>query len=31
MAEAEQLLGLGPLVFKPVDTSWLANDKAKVL
>ena len=30
MAEAEQLLGLGPLVFKPVDTSWLANDKAKV-
>ncbi|MPZ34718.1 MAG: hypothetical protein GEV13_27670 [Rhodospirillales bacterium] len=31
MPEAERLLGLGPLVFKPVDTSWLANDKAKVL
>ena len=31
MAEAEQVLGLGSLVFKPVDTSWLANDKAKVL
>lgn len=31
MAEAEQLLGLGPLVFEPVDTSWLANDKAKVV
>ncbi len=31
MSEAERLLGLGPLVFDPVDTSWLANDKAKVL
>jgi hypothetical protein len=31
MAEAEWLLALGPLVFEPVDTSWLANDKAKVL
>ena len=31
MSEAERLLGLGPLVFEPVDTSWLANDKAKVL
>jgi hypothetical protein len=31
MAEAGRLLGLGPLVFEPVDTSWLANDKAKVL
>jgi hypothetical protein len=31
MAKAEKILGLGPLVFKPVDTSWLANDKAKVL
>lgn len=31
MAEAEQLLGLGSLVFEPVDTSWLANDRAKVL
>lgn len=30
MAEAEQLLGLGPLVFEPVDTSWLADDRAKV-
>ncbi|HEX9328245.1 MAG TPA: hypothetical protein VF915_17095 [Reyranella sp.] len=31
MPDAERLLGLGPLVFEPVDTSWLANDKAKVL
>ena len=31
MAEAGRLLGLGLLVFGPVDTSWLANDKAKVL
>jgi hypothetical protein len=31
MAEAEQLLGLGSLVFEPVDTSWLASDRAKVL
>ena len=31
LAEAERLLGLGPLAFDPVDTSWLANDKAKVL
>jgi hypothetical protein len=31
MPEAERLLGLGPLVFEPVDTSWLANDKATVL
>ena len=31
MSEAERLLALGPLVFEPVDTSWLANDKAKVL
>jgi hypothetical protein len=30
-AEAGRLLALGPLVFEPVDTSWLANDKAKVL
>jgi hypothetical protein len=31
MAEAEQLLSLGQLVFEPVDTSWLDNNKAKVL
>jgi hypothetical protein len=31
MPIAERLLGLGPLVFESVDTSWLANDKAKVL
>ena len=31
MAEAGRLLGLGSLVFEPVDTSWLANDEAKVL
>jgi hypothetical protein len=31
MAEAERLLGLGPLVFEPVNTSWLDNSKAKVL
>ena len=31
MAEAEQLLGIGSLVFEPVDTSWLANDRAKVV
>ena len=31
MADAERLLGLGPLVFEPVDTSWLANDRAKIL
>jgi hypothetical protein len=31
MAEAERLLGLGPLVFEPVDTSWLANDRVKVV
>jgi hypothetical protein len=31
MPEAERLLGLGLLVFEPVDTSWLANDKAKAL
>jgi hypothetical protein len=31
MPEAERLLGLGPLVFEPVDTSWLAYDRAKVL
>jgi hypothetical protein len=31
VAEAEQLLGLGALVFEPVDTSWLDNTKAKVL
>jgi hypothetical protein len=30
MADAERLLGLGPLAFDPVDTSWLANDRAKV-
>jgi hypothetical protein len=30
MAEAEQLLGLGPLTFEPVDTSWLGNDRTKV-
>lgn len=28
--KAGRLLGLGPLVFEPVDTSWLANDRAKV-
>ena len=31
MTEAERLLGLGPLAFGPVDTSWLADDNAKVL
>ena len=31
MPDAERLLGLGPLAFEPVDTSWLANDKTKVL
>lgn len=31
LAEAEQLLGLGPLVFEPVDTSWLTGDRAKVV
>ena len=31
MAKAEKILGLGPLVFEPVDTSWLANDRAKAL
>lgn len=31
MAEAERLLGLGSLVFEPVDTSWLGNDRAKVV
>jgi hypothetical protein len=31
MVEAGRFLGLGPLVFGPVDTSWLANDKARVL
>ena len=31
MPEAERLLALGPLIFGPVDTSWLAHDKAKVL
>ena len=31
MAEAEKLLGLGTLVFEPVDTSWLDTSKAKVV
>ena len=31
MAEAGRLLGLGPLVFEPVDTSWLDNSKARVV
>ena len=31
MPDAERLLGLGPLAFEPVDTSWLANDKTKAL
>ncbi|MBY0323379.1 MAG: hypothetical protein K2X72_31970 [Reyranella sp.] len=31
MAEAEQLLSLGSLVFEPIDTSWLDNDKAKAV
>jgi hypothetical protein len=31
MAKAEKILGLGPLIFEPVDTSWLANDRAKAL
>ena len=31
MAKAENILGLGPLIFEPVDTSWLANDRAKAL
>lgn len=31
IAEAERLLGLGPLVFEPVETSWLADDTAKVV
>jgi len=31
IAEAERRLGLGSLVFERVDTSWLADDKAKVL
>jgi len=31
MAKAEKILGLGPPVFEPVDTSWLANDRAKAL
>jgi hypothetical protein len=31
MTDAEQLLGLGPLAFDPVDTSWLAGDRTKVV
>ena len=31
MPDAERLLGLGQLVFEPVDTSWLADGKAEVL
>jgi hypothetical protein len=31
LLEAERLLGLGSLMFEPVDTSWLANDRAKIL
>ena len=30
MSEAEKILGLGPLIFGRVDTSWLANEKATV-
>lgn len=32
MADAERFLGLGSLVFEPVDTSWLVgNDRAKAV